>query len=148
MRIGELARRAGITPRALRFYEAQGLLPAGRSANGYRDYDEDDLRLVSEIQTLRTVGFTLEDTRPFVDCLRTGHESGDACPASVEVYRRKLDEVERCLRDLGAVRTALMDKLAEASARQDPCRLEPAGSAANTADSANTTDTADITETR
>ncbi|MGW4485778.1 MerR family transcriptional regulator [Amycolatopsis sp. NPDC004368] len=124
MRIGELARRAGTTPRALRFYEAQGLLPAGRSANGYRDYDEDDLRLVSEIQTLRTVGFTLEDTRPFVDCLRTGHESGDACPASVEVYRRKLEEVERCLRDLGAVRTALMHKLADASARQDPCRVD------------------------
>ncbi|MET7998479.1 MerR family transcriptional regulator [Amycolatopsis sp. NPDC005232] len=124
MRIGELARRAGTTPRALRFYEAQGLLPAGRSANGYREYDEDDLRLVSEIQTLRTVGFTLEDTRPFVDCLRTGHESGDACPASVEVYRRKLEEVEKCLADLGAVRTALMDKLAEASARHDPCRLE------------------------
>ncbi|WIX82485.1 MerR family transcriptional regulator [Amycolatopsis carbonis] len=124
MRIGELARRAGTTPRALRFYEAQGLLPAGRAANGYRDYDEGDLRLVSEIQTLRTVGFTLEDTRPFVDCLRTGHESGDACPASVEVYRRKLEEVEKCLADLGAVRTALMDKLAGASARHDPCRLE------------------------
>ncbi|MEV6901260.1 MerR family transcriptional regulator [Amycolatopsis sp. NPDC051372] len=124
MRIGELARRAGTTPRALRFYEAQGLLPAGRSANGYREYDENDLRLVSEIQTLRTVGFTLEDTRPFVDCLRTGHESGDACPASVEVYRRKLEEVEKCLADLGAVRTALMDKLAEASARHDPCVAE------------------------
>ncbi|MFF4594585.1 MerR family transcriptional regulator [Amycolatopsis sp. NPDC001319] len=124
MRIGELARRAGTTPRALRFYEAQGLLPAGRAANGYREYDEDDLRLVSEIQTLRTVGFTLEDTRPFVDCLRTGHESGDSCPASVEVYRRKLEDVEKCLADLGAVRTALMDKLAEASARRDPCVAE------------------------
>ncbi|QRP47639.1 MerR family transcriptional regulator [Amycolatopsis sp. FDAARGOS 1241] len=126
MRIGELARRAGTTPRALRFYEEQGLLPAERSANGYREYDEDDLRLVTEIQTLRTVGFTLEDTRPFVDCLRDGHETGDACPASVEVYRRKLAEVEDCLRRLGAVRSALLDKLAEASARPETCRLEPA----------------------
>ncbi|MBB4688958.1 MerR family transcriptional regulator [Amycolatopsis jiangsuensis] len=122
MRIGELARRAGTTTRALRFYEAQGLLPAGRAANGYRDYDEDDLRLVSEIQTLRTVGFSLADTRPFVDCLRTGHEAGDDCPASVEVYRRKLDEVEACLRDLAAVRAALLDKLAAATAgTADPC---------------------------
>jgi DNA-binding transcriptional MerR regulator len=124
MRIGELARRAGTTPRALRFYEEQGLLPAGRAANGYREYDEDDLRLVSEIQTLRTVGFTLEDTRPFVDCLRDGHETGDACPASVEVYHRKLAEVEDCLRRLGAVRYALLDKIAEAAGRPEPCRLE------------------------
>jgi len=115
MRIGELAKRAGTTTRALRFYEAQGLLPAARAANGYREYDEDDLRLVSEIQTLRTVGFSLDDTRPFVDCLRTGHEAGDACEASVEVYRRKLAEVEACMRDLAEVRSALLDKLAAAT---------------------------------
>ncbi|SEO48705.1 MerR family transcriptional regulator [Amycolatopsis saalfeldensis] len=121
MRIGEFAQRAGTTPRALRFYEAQGLMPAERSANGYREYDEDDLRLVSEIQTLRTVGFSLDDTRPFVECLRTGHETGDSCAESVEVYRRKLEEVEACLRDLGAVRAALMDKLAEAAARTGTC---------------------------
>ncbi|GAB3370921.1 MerR family transcriptional regulator [Amycolatopsis echigonensis] len=124
MRIGELAQRAGTTTRALRFYEAQGLLPAARAANGYREYDEDDLRLVTEIQTLRTVGFSLDDTRPFVDCLRTGHDAGDACPASVEVYRRKLDEVEACMRDLAAVRSALLDKLAAATARPaDPCAV-------------------------
>ncbi|GAA3586483.1 MerR family transcriptional regulator [Amycolatopsis ultiminotia] len=122
MRIGELARLTGTTTRALRFYEAEGLLPAGRAANGYREYDEDDLRLVAEIQTLRDVGFSLADTRPFVDCLRTGHDAGDACPASVEVYRRKLDEVEACLRDLAAVRTALLDKLAVATTRvAEPC---------------------------
>ncbi|MFE3175036.1 MerR family transcriptional regulator [Amycolatopsis sp. NPDC059090] len=125
MRIGELAQRAGTTTRALRFYEAQGLLPAARAANGYREYDEDDLRLVTEIQTLRTVGFSLDDTRPFVDCLRTGHDAGDACPASVEVYRRKLDEVEACMRDLAAVRSALLDKLAAAATRPaDPCTAE------------------------
>ncbi|MYW96779.1 MerR family transcriptional regulator [Amycolatopsis rubida] len=126
MRIGELAQRTGTTTRALRFYEAQGLLPAARAANGYREYDEDHLRLVKEIQTLRTVGFSLDDTRPFVDCLRTGHDAGDACPASVEVYRRKLDEVEACMRDLAAVRSALLDKLAAATGHAvDPCTAEP-----------------------
>ncbi|MBB1154101.1 MULTISPECIES: MerR family transcriptional regulator [Amycolatopsis] len=125
MRIGELAQRTGTTTRALRFYEAQGLLPAARAANGYREYDEDHLRLVEEIQTLRTVGFSLDDTRPFVDCLRTGHDAGDACPASVEVYRRKLEEVEACMRDLAAVRSALLDKLAAAATRPaDPCTAE------------------------
>ena len=48
MRIRELAAQAGTTTRTLRYYEAQGLLPTGRSANGYRVYDEHHVRLVSE----------------------------------------------------------------------------------------------------
>jgi DNA-binding transcriptional MerR regulator len=128
MRIGELAQRTGTTARALRFYEALGLLPAHRSANGYREYDEADFRLVTEIQALQTVGLSLDDTRPFVECLRAGHETGDSCGDSIEVYRRKLAEVDACLNRLGAVRAELSDKLSEALTRQetttygsDPC---------------------------
>ncbi|NKQ53567.1 MerR family transcriptional regulator [Amycolatopsis sp. K13G38] len=122
MRIGELAQRTGTTTRALRFYEAQGLLRAHRAANGYREYGEDDFRLVSEIQTLRAAGFSLEDTRPFVECLRSGHDSGDSCADSIEAYQRKLAEVDACLDQLEAVRAELVAKLAKALARQpDPC---------------------------
>ncbi|WP_103352918.1 MerR family transcriptional regulator [Amycolatopsis sp. CA-128772] len=123
MRIGELAQRTGVTTRALRFYEDQGLLQARRSANGYRDYGEDDLQLVKEIQTLQTVGLTLEETRPFVECLRSGHETGDACANSIEVYRRKLEEADALLARLGGIRGELAAKLAGALARQapDPC---------------------------
>jgi len=122
MRIGELAQRTGTTTRALRFYETQGLLRARRAANGYREYGEDDFRLVSEIQRLRAAGFSLEDTRPFVECLRSGHDSGDSCADSIEVYQRKLAEVDACLDQLEAVRAELVTKLAKALARQpDPC---------------------------
>jgi DNA-binding transcriptional MerR regulator len=125
MRIGELAQRTGVTTRALRFYEDQGLLAARRSANGYREYDEDDLQLVKEIQTLRTVGLTLEETRPFVECLRSGHETGDSCANSIEVYRRKLEEADALLARLGGIRGELAAKLAAALARQapDPCAV-------------------------
>ena len=123
MRIGELAQRTGVTTRALRFYEDQGLLAARRSANGYREYDEDDVGLVQEIQTLQTVGLTLEETRPFVECLRSGHETGDSCASSIEVYRRKLEEADALLARLGGIRAELAAKLAGALARQapDPC---------------------------
>ncbi|WP_329252583.1 MerR family transcriptional regulator [Actinoallomurus sp. NBC_01490] len=100
MRIGELAERAGVSARALRYYEQQGLLPARRAANGYREYDESDLRLVAEIRSLLAVGFTLEDARPFVDCLRAGHEAGASCPESVAVSRRKLAEIDAEIRAL------------------------------------------------
>src|SRR5215469_12803382 len=90
----------GTTTRTLRYYEAQGLLPADRSANGYRVYEDHHLRLVREIRSLQAIGFSLQDVRPFVECLLAGHESGDECPASVEVYRRKLAYVERHIAEL------------------------------------------------
>ncbi|MEV7028412.1 MerR family transcriptional regulator, partial [Kitasatospora sp. NPDC093558] len=73
MRIGELAAQAGTTTRTLRYYESRGLLPARRNGNGYRAYDEADLRLLHQIRTLQEFGFDLEQTRPFVECLRAGH---------------------------------------------------------------------------
>lgn len=118
MRIGELAEKAGTSTRSLRYYEEQGLLSARRNASGHRDYDESDLRLVQEIRGLLTIGFALEETRPFVECLRSGHETGDACPASVEVYRRKLVEVEEYLARLTEVRDHLRTQLDRAERYQ------------------------------
>jgi DNA-binding transcriptional MerR regulator len=114
MRIGELAERAGTSSRSLRYYEQQGLLATRRMANGHRDYDESDLRLVHQIRELLAIGFGLEETRPFVECLRAGNESGDACPASIAVYRRKLAEVEDCIDRLTSVRDHLKAQLADA----------------------------------
>ncbi|MFG2560252.1 MerR family transcriptional regulator [Streptomyces sp. NPDC048496] len=114
MRIGELAERAGTTTRTLRYYESRGLLPARRAGNGYRAYDEDDLRLVQQIRTLQDFGFELEETRPFVECLRAGHPAGDACPASLAVYRRKLGELDSLIEQLQAVRAQVGAQLARA----------------------------------
>ncbi|WP_017571820.1 MerR family transcriptional regulator [Nocardiopsis halotolerans] len=118
MRIGELARRTGTTTRALRFYESEGLIEARRAANGYREYGEEDYRLVSEILTLQAVGFSLDDTRPFVECLRSGHATGDSCPDSIEVYQRKLAEVDSALGRLTSMRESLAAKLSEALTRR------------------------------
>ncbi|GII77515.1 MerR family transcriptional regulator [Sphaerisporangium rufum] len=125
MRIGELARLAGVSTRAVRYYEQQGLISSRRSANGYREYDEADLRLVTEIRSLVTVGFTLRDARPFVECLRAGHETGGSCPESVAVYRRKLGEIDEQIRALLDRRAEVAAQLAEACpgctlTREDP----------------------------
>jgi DNA-binding transcriptional MerR regulator len=124
MRIRELAAQAGTTTRSLRYYEAQGLLPAGRSANGYRVYDEHHVRLVREIRSLQAIGFSLEDVRPFVECLLAGHETGDDCPASVDVYRRKLAYLERHIAELRDVRDRLSERLADLGDAPPPrCEL-------------------------
>jgi DNA-binding transcriptional MerR regulator len=69
MRIGELARQAGVTTKAVRYYESLGLLTPARLTNGYREYDEHDVRLANEIRALSALGIPVERTRPFLDCL-------------------------------------------------------------------------------
>jgi len=118
MRIGELAERAGTSTRTLRYYEQHGLLRSRRTANGYRDYDEADLRLVREIRSLLEIGFNLEETRPFVDCLRSGRESGADCPASLAALGRKLSDLDGCIARLLVVRTRVRRELADASRRE------------------------------
>ncbi|MET9021201.1 MerR family transcriptional regulator [Actinopolymorpha sp. NPDC004070] len=124
MRIGELAERTGTTTRALRYYESQGLLAARRAANGYRDYGDTDRRIVEEIRSLLAIGFSLEETRPFVECLRSGHEAGDVCPHSVQVYRAKLAEIDDCLTRLGAVRDQIQAQLATAVQRRASAQID------------------------
>ncbi|MFF6807142.1 MerR family transcriptional regulator [Streptomyces sp. NPDC012616] len=124
MRIGELAARAGTTTRTLRYYESRGLLPARRGDNGYRTYDEGDLRLLRQIRTLQDFGFDLEETRPFVECLRAGHPQGDSCPASLVVYRRKLDELDALIGDLRSVRETVAGQLVRAERARDELAAE------------------------
>lgn len=124
MRIGELAARAGTTTRALRYYEARGLLPARRAGNGHRTYDEHDLKLLRQIRTLQDCGFELEETRPFVECLRAGHPEGDSCPASLAVYRRKLAELDALIGELQAVRAQVGVQLARAEQARDALAAE------------------------
>ncbi|MEU7826972.1 MerR family transcriptional regulator [Catellatospora sp. NPDC049133] len=119
MLIGELAQRAGTSTRTLRYYEQHGLIRSRRATNGYRAFDEAELRVVHEIRALLAVGFDLDDIRPFVACLRAGHATGDVCPDSVAVLRRKLDEVDTCLARLNTVREKLDHQLNEAIAHRE-----------------------------
>jgi DNA-binding transcriptional MerR regulator len=114
MLIGELAGRTGVSARSLRYYEANGLLRPRRTSSGYRTYAEAELRVVREIRALLAVGFDLDDVRPFVECLRAGNDSGDVCPDSVAVLRRKLAEVDECVDRLTTVRNRLRSQLESA----------------------------------
>ncbi|WP_448317189.1 MerR family transcriptional regulator [Streptomyces sp. CO7] len=124
MRIGELAAEAGTTTRTLRYYESRGLLSARRDGNGHRTYDEGDLAQVRQIRMLQDFGFGLEETRPFVECLRAGHAEGDSCPASQLVYRRKLDELDSMIEQLRGVREKVARQLVRAERTRDGLAAE------------------------
>ena len=64
MKINEVERLIGITKKNIRFYEEQGLLNPNRNKeNGYRDYNEDDIRTLEQIKLLRKLGLPLDEIR-------------------------------------------------------------------------------------
>ena len=125
MRIGELASRAGTSARSIRYYEQQGLLLARRRDNGYREYDDDDLSLLREIRSLLVNGFDLEEIRPFVDCLHAGITARRACPGGIDVYRRKLAELDARIGELRSLRERIAHELGQLTGAEAP--MEAAG---------------------
>lgn len=68
LKVGELARRTGLTVRALHHYDSIGLLrPTGRSDSGYRLYSRDDVARLHGIQALRRMGLSLTDVAQLLD---------------------------------------------------------------------------------
>jgi MerR family redox-sensitive transcriptional activator SoxR len=67
--IGELSERTGVSASALRFYEAEGLLQAGRSGGGQRRYSRDTIRRVSFVRVAQEVGLSLAEVRAALDSL-------------------------------------------------------------------------------
>jgi MerR family transcriptional regulator, redox-sensitive transcriptional activator SoxR len=59
--IGEVARRAGIRPSALRYYESIGLLPAPRRVSGRRRYDDSTVQMLKVVQLAQQAGFTVAE---------------------------------------------------------------------------------------
>lgn len=99
MRIGELAAASGVSTRSLRYYEQQGLLPAQRRGNGYRDYDEQAVRQVAFIQDLFRAGLSSEIIREILPCAGTTPANGDcsALVARVHQVREQLVRQEQQL---------------------------------------------------
>jgi DNA-binding transcriptional MerR regulator len=63
LKIGQLARQTGLTVRTLHHYDAIGLLtPSGRAENGYRLYNRADIARLHQVQALRRLGLSLEDS--------------------------------------------------------------------------------------
>lgn len=112
MLIGELARRTGASQRALRYYESQGLLSAGRGANGYRQYDADAVVVVRQIRALLRAGLTTEVIRQVLPCVRGERPEIDMCVDLRALLGGELDALDEQIGDLQRTRDALADFLA------------------------------------
>jgi DNA-binding transcriptional MerR regulator len=99
--IGELARRAGVTASALRYYEELGLLPAPARISGQRRYPESAARLVAAILLYSDAGFTLAEQKALMTTRAS--TSGDRR----QLMQRKLAELDEQIAKAQAVREAI-----------------------------------------
>lgn len=119
LRIGELAKRAGCTVKAVRFYEAKGLLPSPpRSPSGYRLYTEEHLRCLQLIQRAKLLGLSLAKIRTLVVHLSEGRRPGARLRPHLErLIRDELKEIGAKLDQLDLLKAeleALLAKIHEA----------------------------------
>lgn len=106
LRIGQLARAAGLTEKTLRYYDKIGLLtPTGRSASGYRIYDDEALDRLRFIRTAQDLGLSLKDVQNILDISDGGRTP---CQHVLAVVERELGQIDGELSRLRELRHALL----------------------------------------
>ena len=103
--IGQAARAAGLTRKAVRVYEAKGLLPAAeRTTAGYRLYGERDVELLTFIRRARTLGLHLDDIREVL-AIRDG--GIPPCASVRDLLDDRITELDTTVDELLALREML-----------------------------------------
>jgi MerR family transcriptional regulator, redox-sensitive transcriptional activator SoxR len=119
MKIGEVARKAGVAPSAIRFYEKVGILPRASRQSGQRHFTADLELYLAIIEFARKAGFTIAE----IKFLFHGFQKGT--PASARwrrLARKKLEEL-----DLLITRLKSMQKLLRKSMHCQCIKLEDCG---------------------
>lgn len=119
MRIGDAAAAVGSTPRALRFYEANGLLPSPvRTRTGQRVYGPREINRLRVVRQLLGLGLTIADIRDCVDQLDLidgdalpPYGGPGACVTPTGVVKRRIAALDDEIARLTAVRDRLSNQI-------------------------------------
>jgi DNA-binding transcriptional MerR regulator len=115
LKIGQVAKKTGITAKALRFYERLELLPApGRSQSGYRLYSEEHLQRVGFIKKAKHLGLSLDEIKGILDL---GEQRQIPCVHVLALMDQKLAQVDAVIKDLRQFRRELAQLGEESKAR-------------------------------
>jgi MerR family transcriptional regulator, copper efflux regulator len=122
MRIGELAEQAGISTKAIRYYEQVGILaPPARTPSGYRSYDQMALGRLEFVRAAQALGLTLGEIRQII----AFRDHGQApCSHVSRLLQRHAADLELRIRELQRLRGELR-QLAERASTLDPERCPP-----------------------
>lgn len=108
IRIGEVARGAGVSVRAVRYYEQQGLLPAERSPSGQRLYRQDAISRVRFFQQMFAAGLTSRRITELLPCWDSGHTD----PEQRAMLRVERERIQARIDELQAARDRLDEVIA------------------------------------
>ena len=125
--IGEVARRAGVRASALRYYEAQGVLPPALRVNGRRVYGEEMVRRVEVVLYARSVGFSLHEVKRLFGLPARGGLQTRWRPLA----RAKVAELDAAIARARRVKRALESGLACGCIRIEDCLPAKAGRTRN-----------------
>lgn len=118
MKIGEIAKAAGVTTSRIRFYERQGIIaPADRGANGYRDYPAELIAFLQFIEQAQSLGFTL---REIADVETQEGDHIVSCTDALALLARKRDTVTALIAEAQDRKRRIEALMAELEARKDP----------------------------
>jgi len=122
MKIGELAKKAGVAIDTVRYYEKRGLIPrAARTASGYRDYQQQDVARLKFIVQSKELGFTLDEIAQLL-ALRS---DGRACVEVRRVAEAKAQDIAIKIQKLSQMHQTLLvlaDQCGKSS-HDDPCPI-------------------------
>lgn len=117
MKIGELARRAGVTAKTIRYYEDIGLMPEpDRDPNDYRNYTEEAVDRLKFVRDAQATGLTLTEIGSILDLREEGHGT---CDHVAELLEHHLAELDRHIQELQEARSQLAE-LSERARALDP----------------------------
>lgn len=117
MKIGELAKRAGVSTRMLRYYESQGLLAAERSANGYRSYRESDVERARTIVSLIQSGLPSKLVQVVLTAQDQPARWGASCDLEFnKLLREEVDAIDEKISCLTRSRAAVENYLQQTTA--------------------------------
>ncbi|HGL4261061.1 MerR family transcriptional regulator [Burkholderia dolosa] len=112
LKVGELAKRSGLTVRTLHHYHAIGLLtPSARADNGYRLYDRDDVARLHQIQALRRFGLSLAEIGDYLNQPGT---------PLVDLVAKQIASLDRQLAQASQLRERLVSLHAQLAAGTEP----------------------------
>jgi DNA-binding transcriptional MerR regulator len=119
VKIGEVARKAGVSIDTVRFYERRGVLPAPeRRPSGYRTFTEAAVARIRMTRALQDMGFTLDEV---IDALRAHDAGGATCDSERWRLEAVVDRIDARIADLRRARRNTMTVLAECRAGR--CRF-------------------------
>lgn len=114
MKIGEFARRAGVSTSKVRYYEARGLLlAAARTESGYRNYGPADLERLVRVKRAQALGFTLDQIARFMSLTETERK---AKTGVIEAAEARLAQLDLHLAEIQAQRRQIAAFLADVRA--------------------------------